>query len=114
MSLYATVEADITKGKSTQWEDLPFLLRAAEAEASHTLALAALGEQPAGPPYEGIERLADMIDPDFRRIHREILPEESRVTLVVPDEDFNQFLSALQEAAFRLGMAIGARIGGAR
>jgi hypothetical protein len=114
MSLYTAVAADIQED-SAKWSALAYLLRAAEMEATRTLALAALGEQRfPGPPREAIDRLAVVVDPDFMKVRDEMCPAGSLVTASVPDEDFQNWVNVVQEAAFRLGMAIGARIGGAR
>jgi hypothetical protein len=48
------------------------------------------------------------------KVRDEMCPAGSLVTASVPDEDFQNWVNVVQEAAFRLGMAIGARIGGAR
>jgi hypothetical protein len=107
MSYYAAVAADIEE-PSDKWSDLASLLRAAEQEATRTLALAALGEAShAEPPRKAIRRFASVVDPDFETVRAKICPTGR-------EEEFGEWVKVVEEAAFRLGMAIGARIGGAR
>lgn len=115
MSLYAAVAGDIQEN-SDKWFDLANLLRAAEQEATRTLALAALGGAPSrpGPPHNAINRFASVVDPDFREVWRKICPTGQELTASIPKEEFSNWVMVVEEAAFRLGMAIGARIGGAR
>jgi hypothetical protein len=115
MSLYAAVAADIDE-PSAKWEGLANLLRAAEQEATRMLALAALGDAPSrpGPPHKAINRFASVVDPDFQEVWGKICPRGQELTASIPQEDFSNWMMVVEEAAFRLGMAIGARIGGVR
>jgi hypothetical protein len=112
MSLYEAVRADLPS--ETNRCDLVDILQAADAEASRYLRICALNENPSDSfdfVRNPVRRLAEVIDPDWGKdnLLAEALLEQHDV-----DGELISWQTVLTEAAFRLGMAIGARIGGAR
>jgi hypothetical protein len=105
MTLYQRIRSDCPAGVTISHQDE---LIAAEREVSKYLRLRALDMDDDRPiPYEAIERLTARIDPD-----REAKRHDTEAFIAASgwESDINWLARRQIDAAFRFGMALGARL----